>query len=197
MQQGPKKRTNRSWQAMANNARGHFLEGYIKGACGYYKQFGFAEVDQTPEPFRTTNTNRDGTFTGRFTSNAQPDFKGTLKGGRAIVFEAKYTSTDKIQKSVLTAAQEESLRNHWQMGAISGVCVGLKDIFAFIPWEVWEIMKERYGRKYMTAEDLEPYRIKFNGHALFLDFINENGSKLQGWQLLNGRGWAPGKGNAS
>lgn len=32
-----KPRTNKSWQAMKNNAQGHFFEGYISGACGYYK----------------------------------------------------------------------------------------------------------------------------------------------------------------
>ena len=31
-----KPRTNKSWQAMKNNAQGHFFEGYISGACGYY-----------------------------------------------------------------------------------------------------------------------------------------------------------------
>jgi recombination protein U len=168
-----KPRTNRSWQNMTNNARGHFFEGYIKGACGFYKDRGKAIVDQTPEPFRTTSTNRDGSFTGRFIANAQPDFKGTLAGGRAICFEAKYTSTDKMKRSAVTPDQMEALEAHYIMGAVSGVCIGIKDVFAFIPWIAWRDMKEIFGRQYMTVEDIEPYRIKFNGHALFLDFIHQ------------------------
>ena len=50
---------------MKNNAQGHFFEGYISGACGYYKDTGRAIVEKIPEPFRTTGTGRDGTFTGR------------------------------------------------------------------------------------------------------------------------------------
>lgn len=100
-----KPRTNKSWQAMKNNAQGHFFEGYISGACGYYKDTGRAIVEKIPEPFRTTGTGRDGTFTGRFTANAQPDFMGTLRGGQAICFEAKYTSTDRILQSVITKTQ--------------------------------------------------------------------------------------------
>jgi recombination protein U len=179
----------RRLRAQISNAQGHYLEGYLKAACEYYKQWKIAEVEQTPEPFRTTKTNRDGTFTGRFTSKAQPDFIGTLKGGKTIVFEAKYTSTDRIKQCVVTDTQEESLRNHHEMGAYAGVVAGVKEIIAFVPWEVWETMKERYGRKHMTEADLEPYRVKFNGSALFLDYMHENKSDLQEWELRNGREW--------
>lgn len=33
-------------------------------------------------------------------------------------------------------------------------------------------MQEIYGHKYMTAEDLEPYRVKFNGACMFLDPVS-------------------------
>lgn len=167
MQQGTG--TNRRLQSMKNNALGHYFEGYIKGACEYYKMIGAAEIDQTPEPFRTTRTNRDGTFTGRFTANAQPDFKGTVKGGRAIVFEAKYTSTDRMKKAAVTEVQAQSLEAHWKLGAVTGVCVGIHDVFAFVPWKIWRNMKELYGRQYMTAEEVKKYEIYFNGHARFLE----------------------------
>lgn len=168
-------RTASSWKAMQNNAQGHFLEGYIKGACDLYKARGVAVVEQIPEPFRTTKTGRDGTFTGRFLSAAQPDFMGTLRGGRSICFEAKYTRTDRILQSVLTEEQRDSLERHWTMGAIAGVCVGIGDVFGLVPWSVWRAMKQLYGRKYMTAEDLEPYRVKFNGLVLFLDYLHPEG----------------------
>lgn len=172
-----KPRTARSWQAMQNNAQGHFFEGYINGACAYYKDKGVAIVEKVPEPFKTTRTGRDGTFTGRFIANAQPDFVGTLRGGQAICFEAKYTSTEKILQSVVTKTQWESLERHWAAGAKAGVCVGIGDVFAFVPWGVWRNMKEIYGRKYMNAADLEQYRVKFNGHCLFLDYLYQGERK--------------------
>lgn len=55
-----KRRTARSWSSMRGNAQGHFLEGYIKGACAFYKDQGRACVEQIPEPFRVTETHRDG-----------------------------------------------------------------------------------------------------------------------------------------
>lgn len=83
------------YQNAVNNAQGHSFEGYIKAACALYSQQGRAEIEKTPEPFRVTAKNRrDGTFSGRFTARAQPDFQGNLDGGRSIVFEAKYTTTN-------------------------------------------------------------------------------------------------------
>jgi len=36
-------------------------------------------------------------------------------------------------------------------------------------------MKERFGRKYVTKADLEPYRVRFTGAVMFLDYISERG----------------------
>ena len=118
-----KRRTARSWSSMRGNAQGHFLEGYIKGACAFYKDQGRACVEQIPEPFRVTETHRDGRFTGRFTANAQPDFMGVLPGGRAICFEAKYTGQEKMQQSVVTETQADTLERWWMAGAKAGVCI--------------------------------------------------------------------------
>lgn len=94
---------SRSMKARKNNAKGHMFESYINAACSYYKRTGQAVIEKIPEPFRTTATERDGTFSGRFTSNAKPDYIGTLKNGRSICFEAKYTTTDKMQEFIFLA----------------------------------------------------------------------------------------------
>lgn len=132
-----------------------------------------AEVDKTPEPFRVLEKLRDGIFKGRFTARAQPDFQGTLAGGRSIVFEAKYTSTDRMKRDVLTQEQQDALEKHARWGAVAAVCAGINDKFFFVPWAVWRDMKEHFGRKYVTAADLEPWRVRFNGSVLFLDYIHE------------------------
>ena len=161
------------YQNKVNNAQGHFFEQAIKAACAMYDQRERATVDKTPEPFRVLEKSRDGIFKGRFTARAQPDFQGTLAGGRSIVFEAKYTTTGRMKWDVLTKEQRDALEHHHKRGAISAVCAGIGSEFFFVPWEVWRDMKERFGRKYVNADDLEPWRGRFNGAVLFLDYTHE------------------------
>lgn len=163
------------YQNTINNAQGHIFEDYIKAACEIYKQSGRAEIEKTPEPFRVTSKQRDGVFTGRFTSLAQPDFQGTLSGGRSIVFEAKYTTTNRLKRGILTDTQIEALERHAKLGALAAVCAGINDKFYFIPWNVWREMKERFGRQYVTTENIEPYRVRFTGAVLFLDYMHNKG----------------------
>ncbi|MGE9970313.1 Holliday junction resolvase RecU [Candidatus Pseudoscillospira sp. SGI.172] len=171
----------RRYQNKINNAQGHSFEDYIKAACAFYKDRGRASVDKTPEPFRVLEKSRDGIFKGRFTARAQPDFQGTLAGGRSIVFEAKYTTTDRLKRDVLTSEQQDALEDHRQKGAVAAVCAGIGNDFFFVPWAVWRDMKEHFGRKYVTAADLEQWRVRFNGAVLFLDYTHErSGSNEQG-----------------
>lgn len=159
---------SKSWQSRANNNRGQQLEQLIVLGCQHYRSKGIAEIDKTPEPFRTTKTNRDGTFEGRFTGNAQPDFQGTIKGGRSIVFEAKATSTDSLKQSVLSDEQSKRLASHYYLGAICGVCCNIGKTFAFVPWSDWEQMKDLHGRKYLTEQDLQDYAVRTPGYIDFL-----------------------------
>ena len=169
MNEQQRKKVLDSWKGKRNNAQGHFFEGFIKTACAVYKQKGIACVEKMPEPFMVLEKRDKGIFKGRFIAHAQPDFMGTLSGGRSICFEAKYTSTDKLGQNILTGEQWDSLEQHWKAGAKAGVCAGIGNVYAFIPWPVWRSMQDIYGRKYMTAEDLEPYRVRFNGACMFLD----------------------------
>jgi penicillin-binding protein-related factor A (putative recombinase) len=166
-------RDRQQWQNAVNNAQGHSFEDYIKAACITYQAQGRAEIKKTPEPFRVTAKHPDGTFTGRFTALAQPDFQGTLTGGRSIVLEAKYTITDRLKRNILTAEQMAALEHHRGLGAVAGICAGIKDLFYFIPWEVWREMKRIFGRQYITAAEAEPYRVRFTGAVMFLDYIHK------------------------
>lgn len=161
------------YQNKINNAQGHAFEDLIKRGCTTYLMQDRAIIDKTPEPFRVMEKSRDGIFKGRFTARAQPDFQGTLAGGRSIVFEAKYTTTDRMKRDVLTEEQRNALERHAARGAVAAVCAGIGDKFFFVPWSVWRDMKARFGRKYVTAADVEPWRVRFNGAVLFLDYIHE------------------------
>lgn len=167
------------YQNAVNNAQGHSFEDCIKQACALYSMRGRAEIDKTPEPFRVMEKSRDGIFKGRFTAPAQPDFQGTLDGGRSIVFEAKYTTTDRLKRDILTDEQQDALERHAARGAVAAVCAGIGNNFFFVPWAVWRDMKEHFGRKYVTAENLEPFRVRFNGAVLFLDPKHDNGWVLK------------------
>lgn len=180
------------YQNRVNNAQGHFFEGNIKAGCEFYRNRERAEIDKTPEPFRVLEKSRDGIFRGRFTAHAQPDFQGTLAGGRSIVFEAKYTTTDRMTRDVLTDEQQKALERHRERGAVAAVCVGIKSDFFFVPWTVWRDMKENFGRKYVTAADLEQWRVKFNGAVLFLDYIHERSGSNEERKAENAETDGPG-----
>lgn len=160
------------YRATANNERGRAFEAAIEVACAAYVQTGRAEIEKTPEPFRVARKEKDGVFVGRFGTHAQPDFKGTLDGGRSIVFEAKYTTTGTMRRSVLTAAQMEKLESHHRKGALAAVCVGIRDNYFFVPWPMWRDMRRLWGKQTVTAADLEPFRVRFNGAVLFLQYVH-------------------------
>lgn len=163
----------RQYKNRVNNAQGQHFEREILAGCRIYEHHGIATIDKTPEPFRVTSKNhRTGEFTGRFSTHAQPDFQGTLHGGRSIMFEAKRTSKDRITRNVLTDTQMEILEKHNRLGALCGVCICIQDDFFFIPWNVWRDMKEMYGRQYLKAEDIEEYKVRFDGAVYFLDRLN-------------------------
>lgn len=160
------------YQNKLNNAQGQHFEREILAGCRMYAQAKVAYIDKTPEPFRVTKKSNNGIFTGRFSTPAQPDFQGTLYGGRSIMFEAKRTGKDRITRNVLTDTQMDVLEKHNRLGALCGVCISIQDDFFFIPWNVWRDMKEMYGRQYLKAEDIEEYKVRFDGAVHFLQNID-------------------------
>lgn len=152
-----------------NNAQGHLFESGIISACNLYLQEGKACIHKIPEGFRVKKKHTDGTFTGWFTAAAMPDFQGVLKNGRSICFEAKYTTTKRLCRNILTDNQMNVLNSFDRFGAVSAVCVGIQSDFFFIPWQVWRDMKLIFKRQYVTAEDIKEFRIRYNGAVLFLD----------------------------
>lgn len=154
-----------------NRAAGKNFEALIEAACRAYKAQGIADIDKTPEPTRQLGRmDRAGRFSACYEKRAQPDFKGTVKGGRSIVFEAKHTSTEKMSRDVVLDQQAASLEAHRKLGAYCFVLVGFGyDDFFRIPWDVWKNMKEIYGRQYVRPEDIGEFRVPVkNGLPMFL-----------------------------
>lgn len=165
----------RSYQSRVNNAQGRLLEDMIEGAARHYKIKGIAQVIKTPEPFRVLKKDHARCRAMvQFTAHAQPDFIGCLAGGRMIAFEAKYTATDRMKQDAVTPTQADALDNYQKLGGHVGVCCGIQGGYFMVPWSVWKTMKENFGRKYATAQDLKQYSIPFDGNVYFLDRPPEN-----------------------
>lgn len=148
-------------RGMQNRRTGEIFEDMIADSLKWYELRGQACIEKTPEPMKPlSKPNKKGQFLACYVKAGQPDFKGTMHGGRSLVFEAKHTETEKIDYSRLTGEQVEKLKTHHALGAAVFVLVGfgLQDFYR-IPWEVWRDMKAIYGRKHMKRADCEPYRV--------------------------------------
>ena len=95
-----------------------------------------------------------------FEKKAQPDYKGTIKGGRTVMFEAKFTAKERMEQDRVEREQGEYLDRHERLGARCYVLAGFGSGEVYrIPWPAWRAMKELFGRKYVTEADLEQYRV--------------------------------------
>ena len=150
-----------SIQGKRNRIMGLKFEEIVSEACEHYKSLGIAYIEKTPEPMRIIGVinRKQGYFKAVFEKVAQPDFKGTMAGGRAVCFDAKHTETDRIKQEAITEAQRDALNVHEAMGALCFVIVCLDDKYYRVPWDKWKTMKEDCGHKYMNAADLNPYML--------------------------------------
>ena len=155
-----------------SRAQGRRFEERLDDSFAYYADRGFAIVEKTPEPMRPTKNLGNGKFIAFFEKKAQPDYKGTIKGGRTLLFEAKFTSTDRITQDRVGREQSEYLSRYQRLGARCFVVVGFAsgDVYR-IPWDVWSNMKAFFGRKYVKEIDLEKFRvhIAWNGVLQLLE----------------------------
>ena len=158
----------RSQRGLQSKRAGERFENLISASLNWYKDKGVAFIEKTPEPMRPLRPpNRQGQFIACYIKAGQPDFKGTLTGGRAVVFEAKHTDSNRLQRSVVSEEQEKQLDRHMALGADCFVMVsfGFRQFFK-IPWQVFRDMKDHYGRKYITPEDVQEYKVRYIGGTL-------------------------------
>ena len=94
-------------QGKKNREEGRAFEELLDHTFAYYSSKGYAQIDKTPEPFKIIKRLENTRFIGCFAKRAQPDYKGTIKGGRTVIFEAKYTSTDRLTQDRVNDTQAE------------------------------------------------------------------------------------------
>ena len=172
----------RSYMGARSRAEGAGFESIIDNACAYYRSIGLADIEKTPEPMKPLGgADRSGRFLACYTKQAQPDYKGVLSGGRAVVFEAKHTNTGRLLYDRVSGEQAACLRRISRLGGIAFVLCSFNGReFYRIPWPIWEDMKDVFGRKYITPADLAEYRIRVAvpGVLLFLEGVKEKNDDL-------------------
>ena len=157
-------------RGLLNRQIGNAFESLIESSLDWYRESGLADVEKTPEPIKQLSApNKRGQFLACYMKAAQNDFKGTIKGGRSVAFEAKHTEDDRISYGRVTPEQEKRLNSHYALGAATFVMVsfGLQDFYR-IPWEVWRDMRAIYGRKYIRQDELDEYRVQYIAGVLKL-----------------------------
>lgn len=173
---GGERGASRSAAAKRSRDMGAMFESWILNGCAWYWDKKTAYIEKTPEPMRPIGTCGDrklGRFIAVYAKQAQPDFKGTLCDGTAIVFDAKYTDSDVLRQSAVTDEQRREFDRYSEMGARCYIvaAMGQDDIYR-IPWEFWKAGPERLKRKHFKKADLEEFRIGRQGSAvLFLEGI--------------------------
>lgn len=163
---------NRQLQGAISKAKGKHFESLLDVAFAHYETVDRAYVTKTPEPMRPTKSLGGGKFVAFFEKKAQPDYEGTIKGGRSIMLEAKFTATLRIEQNRVLNTQAEYLDKHSALGARCFVIAGFGSGNAYrIPWAVWGNMKNHFGHKYITEDDVVDYKVPVarNGVLLVLD----------------------------
>jgi recombination protein U len=176
-------RKHREAGAKARN-NGQQFESLIERACLRYMALKIAYIEKTPEPMKPlSKANQYGQFAACYVKHAQPDYKGTLKGGRAVVFEAKHTDGQRIEQNRVTPEQAAALNRHESMGALCFVLVSFSfENFYAVPWKVWRDMAGQFGKVSANEKDLLPYLAP--GIMTFLD-------KPLGWMIQEETGKTP------
>lgn len=158
---------------LSSKSIGNTFEEILDFSCDYYRKKGIACIQKTPEPFKAIKVLEGGRVMGFYTKKAQPDYKGVLKNGQCIIFEAKATMKDCIKQQAVSDVQTKVLDEYEAMGAQCFImaCFSGKDFYR-IPWRTWKIMKEMFGRKYARKDELKKYQLpEKNGILLILQGI--------------------------
>lgn len=157
-----------------SKAAGKAFEDLINNSCAWYMQQKLAKIEKQAEPMRPVKSLGRGQYVAIFESKAGTDYKGTLKGGRAVVFEAKHTDSDRILRNVVKEWQLQYLVDHDRLGALCFVLIsfGMHSYYR-IPIADWLAMKQKYGRLYLKEDDIQEYKLRTQGvKILFLEGLD-------------------------
>lgn len=142
---------------------GSRFEALIERACERYRKDGMAIIYKNSEPLRPSGKfGKGGAISAYYQKKSVPDFTGVLKGGRAIMFEAKHVSgKPSMPFSRLQEHQEQYLIDFGAMGAESYVLIGFDMTdFYMIPIDDYLSFKKYNGKKSLNKVEIEHYRVE-------------------------------------
>lgn len=143
---------------------GERFERLIELSCNMYKRENKAFIQKTPENTRFLRPLEGGKFVAVHDKKSQPDFQGTLKGGRSVVFEAKHTNSTNIRFDRLQMHQKRELVKHWQLGAEAFLLISFeinspdKRVYK-VPIKDWLLLENKLDKKSVNEDDLKNYRV--------------------------------------
>lgn len=138
---------------------GDQFERLIELSCNRYASEGMAYINKTYPAFTTTGR-KGRLITGFYGSTGQPDFVGTLKNGRSIVFEAKHTNTTNIEFKRIVPHQKHALKRHHELGAESFILIAFKlDNIYKISIKDWLELEKNIDKKSVNEKDLAEYKL--------------------------------------
>jgi recombination protein U len=159
----------RSEVGRRNRENGREFERRVEASLERLAELGAAYVTKNAEAVRILRNLGGGRYVVVYASNGEPDYKGVLRGGKCVVLEAKYSGTAKTAQSRVYPNQAAALERYAELGAKCYVLAGYADGSVYrVPWEVWREMKERFGRKYVTAADLKRYRVRLEDGIYYI-----------------------------
>lgn len=148
-------KTRASIMAARKRAVGINFEHQVDAALVWYEMRGIAAVKKTPEPMRVIRPLAGAQFVACFTSKAQVDYSGTLRGGRAVRFDAKATSRGRIERKSVSSEQEKDLNTHYDLGADCFILCSYSPTHVYrVPWTIFRDMKARLGRQFIKEDDM-------------------------------------------
>lgn len=143
---------------------GQRFEELIELSCNMYKRENKAFIQKTPENTRFLRPLKGGKFVAVHDKKSQPDFKGLLKGGQAVVFEAKHTDGTNIRFDRLQIHQKKHLVACKQLGAEAFLLISFditsKDKRVYkVPIKDWLLLENKLDKKSVNEDDLKNYRV--------------------------------------
>lgn len=159
--------TKRTVGGLKAKKNGQRFEALIERACSYYRKTGVAHIQKIPEPMRVVKPIKyeKGMFKAHFEKQAQPDFNGSLKGGKMIVFEAKHESGKSIKKNRLTIEQVYNFEVYQRLGVMCFILVSfnMKNFYR-VPWDFW--INSKHKKKSFSEKELEEFEVDYDGRLL-------------------------------
>lgn len=146
---------------------GKLFEDIVIKSCLYYRENKIAIIHKENEAMKPIKDLGNGKFIACYESKSEPDFKGKIKNGAMILFEAKHTDSGRLKYEAVTPGQARSFDYHVEFGVVCFVLISFGfEKFYKVPWRIFKEMKTLFGRKYIQPEDLKMYEIKFTSGVL-------------------------------